>query len=82
MGREVPVRLQVDVLGVNSYWGWYDKIWGGKGPDPEDEGLRREGQVGVEPTNETPFTIGLSMKALATAISPLTKLNTPAGKPV
>jgi len=25
----------VDVLGVNSYWGWYDKVFGGKGVQPE-----------------------------------------------
>lgn len=25
----------VDILGVNSYWGWYDKIFGGKGLQPE-----------------------------------------------
>ncbi|NQU42498.1 beta galactosidase jelly roll domain-containing protein [bacterium] len=30
-----PISDMVDVLGINSYWGWYDKIWGGKAPDPE-----------------------------------------------
>jgi beta-glucuronidase len=27
----------VDVLGVNSYWGWYDKIGGGKGLAPDED---------------------------------------------
>ncbi len=31
-----PIADIVDVLGINSYWGWYDKIWGGKGLEPED----------------------------------------------
>lgn len=31
-----PIADIVDVLGINSYWGWYDKIWGGKGLAPED----------------------------------------------
>ena len=29
-----PLADIVDVLGINSYWGWYDKIWGGKGLAP------------------------------------------------
>ncbi len=31
-----PIADLVDVLGINSYWGWYDKIWGGKGREPEE----------------------------------------------
>ncbi len=30
-GSVGPIADIVDVLGINSYWGWYDKIWGGKG---------------------------------------------------
>lgn len=45
----------VDVLGINSYWGWYDKIWGGKGLSPEDEALRAAGTVGLEPIDLTPM---------------------------
>ena len=37
--------------------------------------------TGVEPTNETPWTIGLSMIASATTESPLTTLKTPGGTP-
>jgi len=33
-----PIADIVDVLGINSYWGWYDKIWGGKGLAPEEGG--------------------------------------------
>lgn len=29
-----PIANIVDVLGVNSYWGWYDRICGGKGLEP------------------------------------------------
>lgn len=25
----------VDILGINSYWGWYDKVFGGKGLQPD-----------------------------------------------
>jgi len=32
----------VDVLGVNSYWGWYDKCFGGKGLEPEVSSQRSE----------------------------------------
>ena len=31
-----PVAGFVDVLGVNSYWGWYDKVFGGKGLSPAE----------------------------------------------
>jgi beta-glucuronidase len=37
-----PIADIVDVLGINSYWGWYDKIWGGKGLEPEEDGQRSE----------------------------------------
>jgi beta-glucuronidase len=33
-----PVAGLVDVLGVNSYWGWYDKVFGGKGLAPKVAG--------------------------------------------
>lgn len=36
-GTVGPIAEMVDVLGINSYWGWYDKIFGGKGLRPEDE---------------------------------------------
>jgi len=49
-----PIADIVDVLGINSYWGWYDKIWGGKGLAPDLEGERpREPQL--EPINLTPM---------------------------
>jgi beta-galactosidase/beta-glucuronidase len=31
-----PVSDIVYVLGVNSYWGWYDKVFGGKGLTPDN----------------------------------------------
>jgi len=37
-----PIADIVDILGINSYWGWYDKIWGGKGLAPEDSSRRSE----------------------------------------
>lgn len=47
----------VDVLGINSYWGWYDKIWGGKGLAPEGDsevsGVRC--QVAKEPIDLAPM---------------------------
>lgn len=33
-----PIADIVDVLGINSYWGWYDKIWAGRKLAPEGEG--------------------------------------------
>jgi beta-glucuronidase len=33
-----PVANLVDVLGINSYWGWYDKVFGGKGLAPDNAG--------------------------------------------
>lgn len=47
-----PIADIVDVLGINSYWGWYDKIWGGKGLAPEDGGQR---SVKQEPIDLTPM---------------------------
>ena len=44
-----PIIDIVDVLGINSYWGWYDKIDAARRPDSEDEILRREGKAGLEP---------------------------------
>ncbi|HUU21334.1 MAG TPA: glycoside hydrolase family 2 TIM barrel-domain containing protein [Phycisphaerae bacterium] len=35
-GNVGPLAGLVDVLGVNSYWGWYDKVFGGKGAAPGD----------------------------------------------
>jgi beta-glucuronidase len=52
-----PIADIVDVLGINSYWGWYDKIWGGKGLEPE-EGEQVSGvrcQVRKEPIDLTPM---------------------------
>jgi beta-glucuronidase len=46
-GMVGPVAGLVDVLGVNSYWGWYDKVFGGKGLAPETTGSR--GTVEREP---------------------------------
>jgi beta-glucuronidase len=45
-----PIADIVDVLGINSYWGWYDKIWGGKGLAPEETSQRSEigGQRSVQ----------------------------------
>jgi len=37
-GNVGTIAQYIDVLGINSYWGWYDKIWGGKGLLPEEEG--------------------------------------------
>ncbi|MDD5707588.1 MAG: glycoside hydrolase family 2 TIM barrel-domain containing protein, partial [Kiritimatiellae bacterium] len=49
----------VDVLGINSYWGWYNKIFGGKGLEPNEERQRMEvgGQRSVrqEPIDLTPM---------------------------
>jgi beta-glucuronidase len=54
-----PIADIVDVLGINSYWGWYDKIWGGKGLAPEEGGQRSEGggqrSVKQEPIDLTPM---------------------------
>ncbi|MCK4982726.1 MAG: hypothetical protein KAS17_07360, partial [Victivallaceae bacterium] len=44
----------VDVLGINSYWGWYDKIWGGKGLAPnEDWTMTQKETLELEPIDLT-----------------------------
>ena len=43
----------VDVLGINSYWGWYDKIWGGKGLEPVD--AQQNIRIEKEPIDLTPM---------------------------
>lgn len=43
-----PIADIVDVLGINSYWGWYDKIWGGKGLAPESSERRTVMQEPIE----------------------------------
>lgn len=48
-----PIADIVDVLGINSYWGWYDKILGGKGLAPEDSGFGDQGSVKKEPIDLT-----------------------------
>ena len=30
-----PIADIVDVLGINSYWGWYDRIWSAKRREPQ-----------------------------------------------
>ena len=48
-----PIADIVDVLGVNSYWGWYDKVFGGKGLSPEIAGQMKT--VEREPIDLTPM---------------------------
>ena len=43
----------IDVLGVNSYWGWYDKISGGKGLQPEDTSNIKKADAVLEPIDLT-----------------------------
>lgn len=50
-----PLAEMVDVLGVNSYWGWYDKIYGGKGLKPEDDSMQKEPECFVEPVELAPM---------------------------
>lgn len=51
-----PIADIVDVLGINSYWGWYDKIWGGKGLAPvEGSGSGVQGTVTQEPIDLAPM---------------------------
>ena len=50
-----PVADIVDVLGINSYWGWYDKIFGGKGLKPEDDEWQKESNVPMEPIDLIPM---------------------------
>jgi len=44
-----PLTEMVDAVGINEYWGWYDKIFGGKGLTPEQEALERGTTVEAEP---------------------------------
>lgn len=44
-----PLADIVNVLGINSYWGWYDKIFGGKGLKPESDEWKKESNVHMEP---------------------------------
>lgn len=46
-----PLADIVDVLGINSYWGWYDKIWGGKGLVPASA----DGKIPREPIDLNPM---------------------------
>jgi len=48
-GNVGPLGEIVDVLGINSYWGWYDKIWGGKGLSPEQIGAGDRAEPRLEP---------------------------------
>ena len=50
-----PIADIVDVVGVNSYWGWYDKIDGGKGLKPEDGSWQKDAESGMEPIDLTPM---------------------------
>jgi beta-glucuronidase len=50
-----PIADIVDVLGINSYWGWYDKIWGGKGLAPEENAENMIGAVAMEPIDLMPM---------------------------
>lgn len=43
----------IDVLGVNSYWGWYDKCLGGKGLQPDGNVWQRQQEVEREPIDLT-----------------------------
>jgi beta-glucuronidase len=44
-----PVADIVDILGVNSYYGWYDKVIGGKGLAPEYDSPSKEQEAKLEP---------------------------------
>lgn len=52
-GRVGPLAEMVDVVGVNEYWGWYDRIYGGKGLTPEEEAMKGRADVRVEPIDLT-----------------------------
>jgi beta-glucuronidase len=43
-----PIADIVDILGINSYWGWYDKIWGGKGLAPTGDSSTSDVHSSVE----------------------------------
>ncbi len=46
-----PLAEMVDILGINEYWGWYDKIYGGKGLEPEQEAKQKRVRAKLEPIN-------------------------------
>ncbi len=50
-----PIAELVDVLGINSYWGWYDKIFGGKGLAPEAAKDNGHGEPKREPIDLAPM---------------------------
>ena len=52
-GRVGTVADIVDVLGINSYWGWYDKCFGGKGLSPEERAAQEQTEVEKEPIDLT-----------------------------
>lgn len=54
-GNVGPLARIVDVLGVNSYYGWYDKVFGGKGVTPGAEPGDAEATVRKEPIDLTPL---------------------------
>ena len=45
-----PIADIVDLVGINSYWGWYDKIWGAKVPAQAEDGPAEK-----EPLDLTPM---------------------------
>ena len=54
-GNVGPLAEIVDVLGVNSYWGWYDKIFVRKATAPDEDNSRNGPDAGVEPIDLTPM---------------------------
>jgi len=54
-GNIGPLADMVDILGINSYWGWYDKIFGGKGLKPEGDEWQKQSNVPVEPIDLGPM---------------------------
>ena len=43
-----PLAGMVDIIGVNEYWGWYDRIYGSKGPTPDQRALQTPETVTIE----------------------------------
>jgi beta-glucuronidase len=54
-GNVGPLAEIVDILGINSYWGWYDKINGGKGLMPEDGVWQKDSGCGMESIDLAPM---------------------------
>ncbi|MFA6107969.1 MAG: glycoside hydrolase family 2 TIM barrel-domain containing protein [Candidatus Latescibacterota bacterium] len=49
-GNVGPLARIVDVLGVNSYWGWYDVIWGAdRPPEPVGDGVVQRRPIDLTP---------------------------------